>query len=86
MERQEAERYKNWDKELNEIYGVLKEQLSIEQMDKLRVEQRNWVEHRNEVAKESSLRYEGDQQNHQNMWLHKQVLQKKDAMSQLQTI
>lgn len=38
MERQEAERYKNWDKELNEIYGVIKEQLSIEQMDKLRVE------------------------------------------------
>lgn len=59
LEEQEAERYKKWDVELNEIYGVLKEQLSTEQMDKLRDEQRNWIKHRDEAAKESSLKYKG---------------------------
>ncbi|WP_246202556.1 lysozyme inhibitor LprI family protein [Virgibacillus doumboii] len=59
LEKQEAERYKKWDRELNEIYGVLKEQLSIEQMDKLREEQRDWIKHRDEVAKEASLKYKG---------------------------
>lgn len=49
-----AERYKNWDKELNEIYGVLKEQ-----MDKLIEEQRNWVKQRDEASKEASLKYKG---------------------------
>lgn len=43
LEEQEADRYKKWDMELNEIYGVLEAQLSKEQMDKLREEQRNWV-------------------------------------------
>ncbi|WP_337017958.1 lysozyme inhibitor LprI family protein [Oceanobacillus massiliensis] len=59
MVEQEEERYKNWDEALNEIYGVLKEQLDAEQMDNLREEQRNWVEHRDEAAKEASLKYEG---------------------------
>lgn len=59
MEEQEAERYKNWDKKLNEIYGVLQEQLSKEEMDKLREEQRDWVKHRDEAAKEASLEYKG---------------------------
>lgn len=59
LEEQEAERYKKWDVELNEIYEVLKEQLSTEQMDKLKDEQRNWIKHRDEAAKESSLKYKG---------------------------
>ncbi|PMC38657.1 hypothetical protein CJ195_09400 [Bacillus sp. UMB0899] len=59
MEEQEEERYKKWDKELNEIYGVLKEKLDAEQMEKLREEQRNWIKERDEVAKASSLKYEG---------------------------
>ncbi|MFJ8066389.1 lysozyme inhibitor LprI family protein [Psychrobacillus sp. NPDC096426] len=59
LEEQEAERNKKWDVELNQIYGVLKEQLGTEQMDKLREEQRNWVKHRDEIAKESSLKYKG---------------------------
>lgn len=59
MKEQEAERFHNWDELLNEIYGVLKEQLDPEQMAKLREEQRNWVEHRDEAAKEASLKYEG---------------------------
>jgi uncharacterized protein YecT (DUF1311 family) len=56
---QEVERYKKWDEALNEIYGILKEQLSTEQMDKLREEQRNWIKQRDEMAKESSLKYKG---------------------------
>ncbi|MFD2762069.1 lysozyme inhibitor LprI family protein [Lentibacillus juripiscarius] len=59
MEKQEEERYKKWDEALNEIYGVLKEELSKEEMDKLREEQRNWIKHRDEAAKESSLKYKG---------------------------
>ncbi|MFB4168237.1 lysozyme inhibitor LprI family protein [Virgibacillus sp. JSM 102003] len=59
MEEQEKDRYEKWDKALNEIYGVLKEHLSTEQMDQLREEQRNWVEHRDIAAKEASLKYEG---------------------------
>jgi len=59
MEEQEAERYKKWDVELNKIYGVLKEQLSTEEMDELREEQRNWIKFRDEAAKEASLKYKG---------------------------
>lgn len=59
MEEQEEERYKKWDEELNEIYGVLKEQLNTEQMENLREKQRDWVTHRDEAAKVASLKYEG---------------------------
>ncbi|MCR2823308.1 lysozyme inhibitor LprI family protein [Lederbergia panacisoli] len=59
LEEQETDRYKKWDEELNVIYGVLKEQLSREQMDKLRDEQRHWIKSRDEVAKEASLKYKG---------------------------
>lgn len=59
MEEQEEERYKKWDKVLNEVYGVLKEQLSNEQVDLLREEQRKWIEYRDEAAKEASLEYKG---------------------------
>lgn len=37
---QEAERYRNWDEELNKIYGLLEDQLDKGQMDQLREEQR----------------------------------------------
>ncbi|SET31853.1 Protein of unknown function [Salinibacillus kushneri] len=59
LEEQEKDRYTKWDKELNEIYGVLMEQLSTEQMDKLRDEQRNWIKYRDDTAKESSQQYKG---------------------------
>lgn len=59
MEEQEAERYKKWDVALNEIYGVLKEQLDTEQMDQLKEGQRKWIKHRDEAAKEASLKYKG---------------------------
>ncbi|WP_043931083.1 lysozyme inhibitor LprI family protein [Bacillus sp. EB01] len=59
LEEQEAERYEKWDKVLNKIYRVLEEQLSPEQMEKVREEQRSWVKQRDEAAKESSLKYKG---------------------------
>ena len=59
LEEQEEERYKKWDVALNDIYGVLEDQLSTEEMDKLRNEQRHWIENRDETAKEASLKYEG---------------------------
>lgn len=59
MEQLEEERYEAWDQVLNEIYAVLNEQLSPEDMEQLREEQRDWIKHRDEAAKESSLKYEG---------------------------
>lgn len=56
---QETKRYEQWDKMLNEIYGVLIEQLDPEQLDALRQEQRNWVKERDETAKEASQKYSG---------------------------
>ena len=44
---------------LNEIYGVLKEQLTQEAMDQLRKEQREWIAERDATAKKASLKYEG---------------------------
>lgn len=55
----ENDRWELWDKLLNEIYGVLKEQLSPEEMDQLREEQRNWVKYRDDSALEASLKYNG---------------------------
>ncbi|MGD6802037.1 lysozyme inhibitor LprI family protein [Rossellomorea vietnamensis] len=59
MEEQEQERFEKWDDMLNEIYGVLQEQLGKEEMEKLREEQREWVQQRDEEAKNASLKYEG---------------------------
>jgi uncharacterized protein YecT (DUF1311 family)/outer membrane murein-binding lipoprotein Lpp len=58
MENEEEEIYITWDAKLNEIYGILEEQLSKGQMDKLREEQRKWIEHRDETAKKASQKYE----------------------------
>lgn len=59
MEEEEADRYKIWDEELNNIYGILKDQLNPEQMNLLRAEQRNWIKKRDELAKEASQKYKG---------------------------
>ncbi|MBU5465748.1 DUF1311 domain-containing protein [Virgibacillus sp. MSJ-26] len=53
-----------WDGLLNEVYGVLEENLTKENMDQLREEQRNWLSYRDETAKEASLKYEGGTQEH----------------------
>ncbi|MBX9974434.1 lysozyme inhibitor LprI family protein [Cytobacillus firmus] len=48
-----------WDQILNEIYQVLEKQLSITEMEKLRVEQRKWIAFRDDTAKEAAKKYEG---------------------------
>ncbi|GAA0321236.1 hypothetical protein GCM10008967_09720 [Bacillus carboniphilus] len=60
----EGDRYDVWDGLLNEIYGVLKEQLTPKEMDQLRTEQREWIKYRDQSAKEASLKYEGGTQEH----------------------
>lgn len=48
-----------WDDALNEIYGVLKTQLSSSEMEKLREEQREWTAIRDARAEESASEFEG---------------------------
>ncbi|KAB2328903.1 DUF1311 domain-containing protein [Bacillus mesophilum] len=62
MKKEASDRWEAWDEALNEIYAVLEEQLSQEEMDALRIEQRSWIEHRDTTAKEASLKYEGGTQ------------------------
>ena len=59
LQEEEAERLDRWDEALNEIYSVLNEQLSAEEMEQLREEQRDWIKERDQKAKEASLKYEG---------------------------
>ena len=62
LKKVENERWELWDKLLNEIYGVLEEQLSQEEMDQLRAEQRNWLKYRDDSALEASQKYKGGTQ------------------------
>ena len=64
LKKVENDRWEMWDELLNEVYGVLKEQLSTEEMDLLRQEQRNWIKHRDDTALEASLKYKGGTQEH----------------------
>ena len=64
MKKVENDRWVIWDELLNEIYGVLKEQLSPEEMDQLREEQRKWVDYRDDSALEASIKYKGGTQEH----------------------
>lgn len=59
LQAAEDEHYVVWDDLLNEIYGVLKEQLSTEEMDKLREAQRGWIDYRDNSAANSSQKYKG---------------------------
>lgn len=58
MKEFEGELYSIWDGLLNEIYGVLEEQLAPENMEALRVKQREWITFRDTKAKEGSLKYQ----------------------------
>lgn len=51
--------YTSWDDLLNEVYGVLQEQLPEEEMDKLRAEQIEWLTIRDSKAEESAKKFEG---------------------------
>jgi uncharacterized protein YecT (DUF1311 family) len=62
MKKVANDRWEIWDQLLNEVYGVLKEELTTEEMDQLRKEQLKWIKYRDDAAKEASLKYEGGTQ------------------------
>lgn len=62
LKKVENDRWDMWDDLLNDIYGVLKEQLPTEKMEQLRDEQRNWIKNRDERALQASLKYKGGTQ------------------------
>ncbi len=64
MKKVENEKWEMWDELLNEIYGVLQEQLPSEEMEQLREKQRNWIKERDERALQASLKYKGGTQEH----------------------
>ncbi|MGH0430408.1 lysozyme inhibitor LprI family protein [Bacillus hominis] len=53
MKEGESKRYEAWDNALNEIYGVLKMQLSTKEMNTLREKQREWITYRDQKAEEA---------------------------------
>ncbi|MFZ3577613.1 lysozyme inhibitor LprI family protein [Virgibacillus sp. DJP39] len=53
------ETHTRWDDVLNEIYGVLKKQLTPNEMSELKQEQLKWIKHRDETAKNNSLEFQG---------------------------
>lgn len=58
------ERYKQWDAALNEIYGVLKGQLSASNMKNLQNEEIQWIKKRDAKAKEDSAEMKGGTMEH----------------------
>ena len=61
IEMKEAENtiYKSWDDMLNEIYNLLKTQLTEDEMKKLQEEEIEWINYRDETAKNESKEFEG---------------------------
>lgn len=59
MNKAKSETFQRWDDALNEIYGVLKDQLSESELEKLKKEQLEWMEQRDQTAEEKSLEAEG---------------------------
>lgn len=59
MRQAANERYKRWDAALNEIYGVLKGQLSSSDMKKLQNEEVQWISDRDAKAKKASSEFKG---------------------------
>lgn len=51
--------YEMYDKALNEIYALLKEELSPETMNELKTEQMKWIEQKEDTADEERKKYEG---------------------------
>ena len=64
LKKVENDRWGIWDELLNEIYEVLNEQLQPVEMDRLREEQQNWMQYRDESALEASLKFKGGTQEH----------------------
>lgn len=59
MKEAAGKAYTRWDDALNEIYSVLKTQLSADKMDTIREEQREWITYRDNTAKAESSEFEG---------------------------
>lgn len=59
MRKAASETYRRWDDVLNEIYSVLKVELSSSDMDVLTEKQLEWIDYRDKTAKEDSLKYKG---------------------------
>ncbi|TCK89136.1 uncharacterized protein DUF1311 [Natranaerovirga hydrolytica] len=51
--------YETYDKELNEIYALLKEELSSEVMEDLKSKQIKWIEEKEEEANKAAEKYKG---------------------------
>lgn len=51
--------YEMYDKALNEIYAVLKKELSPEEMKNLKTSQINWIKQKESTAEEERLNYKG---------------------------
>ncbi|MFS0824352.1 lysozyme inhibitor LprI family protein [Bacillus sp. 1P02SD] len=64
LKKLENDRWEIWDGLLNDIYGVLNEQLPTDEMDQLREEQRKWIKYRDDTALEASNKYKGGTQEH----------------------
>lgn len=54
MYQEACKEYKQWDDVLNEIYGVLKSQLSASDMKKLQSEEIQWIKDRDDKAKKDA--------------------------------
>lgn len=54
-----SDEYTKWDDILNKIYFLLEQQLSQEDMDKLREEEINWINTKELKSKEAADKYEG---------------------------
>ena len=59
MKYASSEVLKKWDDTLNEIYGVLKTQLSSSEMELLKAEQREWIKIRDARAEKEASEFEG---------------------------
>ena len=59
LKKEAEDRWQVWDNLLNDIYGVLKNQLPAEEMKALQAEQRNWLIHRDDMALKASEKYKG---------------------------
>lgn len=64
MDESEDELYERWDVALNEVYDALRSELSDEEKEKLRKKQRDWVEKRDEYAKEEAVETENDDESY----------------------
>ena len=54
-----SEEYKRWDDALNEIYGVLKTQLTKDEMSKLQKEEIQWIKYKEAKAKAEAEKMNG---------------------------